>query len=260
MNRQPRYSPDGGWILYSALRGGNVDVWSLQPSTGAVRRLTDGPAVDYDPAFTPDGKHLIFSSDRSVHYEIWMADADGSGARQVSRDGVDAENATGTPDGKWIVYASADPKKFGIWKVHPDGTEPTMLFSGLGEWPEISPDGQYALFTFARLTEESAIKVVQIADGTLVDFSIRLGATTRRVEAVSGRARWMPDGKAIAFVSVDGKGRSGSSSRSSGPGGTRQRRAIRSPASTRTGRPRRSRSRRTERRSVSPSGSRSRAS
>ncbi len=51
--------------------------------------------------------------------------------------------------------------------------------------------------------------MVRIADGTLVDFSIRLGATTRRLEAVSGRARWMPDGKAIAFVSVDGKGRSG---------------------------------------------------
>jgi Tol biopolymer transport system component len=209
MNRQPRYSPDGEWIVYSALRGGNVDVWSLQPRTGAVRRLTDSPAVDYDPAFTPDGKHLIFSSNRSGSYEIWMADADGSGARQVTHDGVDAENATATPDGTWIVYASADPKKFGIWKVRADGTQPTMLFSGLGEWPEVSPDGQYALFTFARLTEESAIKVVRISDGAPVPFSIRLGATTRRVEQISGRARWMPDGKAIAFVSVNGEGSSG---------------------------------------------------
>ncbi|MFI5182565.1 MAG: protein kinase [Thermoanaerobaculia bacterium] len=209
MNRQPRYSPDGEWIVYSALRGGNVDVWSLQPRTGAVRRLTDSPAVDYDPAFTPDGRHLIFSSDRSGHFEIWMADADGSGARQVSHDGFDAENATAAPDGKWIVYASGNQKKFGIWKVRPDGGEETMLFSGLGEWPEVSPDGQYALFTFARQTEDSAVKVVRISDGTLVPFSIRLGATTRRAEQNSGRARWMPDGKAIAFASVDGKGRLG---------------------------------------------------
>ena len=209
MNRQPRYSPDGEWILYSALRGGNVDVWSLQPRTGAVRRLTDSAAVDFDPAFTPDGKHLIFSSDRSGHFEIWMADADGSGARQVTHDGFDAENATAAPDGKWLVYASANPKQFGIWKVRPDGSEATTLFSGLGEWPEVSPDGQYALFTFARQTEDSAIKVVRISDGTLVPFSIRLGATTRRVEQISGRARWMPDGKTIAFASVDGKARLG---------------------------------------------------
>ena len=209
INRQPRYSPDGEWIVYSALRGGNVDVWSLQPRTGAVRRLTDSPAVDYDPALTPDGKHLIFSSDRSGHYEIWMADADGSGARQVSHDGVDAENATATPDGRWIVYASGEKTKYGIWKVRPDGSEATNLFSGLGEWPEVSPDGQYALFTFARLTEDSAVRVVRISDGALVPFSIRLGATTRRAEAISGRARWTPDGRAIAFVSVDDKGRSG---------------------------------------------------
>ncbi len=209
MNRQPRYSPDGEWIVYSALRGGNVDVWSLQPRTGAVRRLTDSPSVDYDPALTPDGKHLVFSSDRSGNFEIWMADADGSGARQVTHDGVDAENATATPGGEWVIYASGDRKKFGIWKVRPDGSEPAILFSGLGEWPEVSPDGQYALFTFARLTEDSAVKVVRISDGTLLPFSIRLGATTRRVEQIAGRARWMPDGKAIAFVSVDAKGRVG---------------------------------------------------
>jgi serine/threonine protein kinase/Tol biopolymer transport system component len=209
MNRQPRYSPDGEWIVFSALRGGNVDVWSLQPRTGAVRRLTDSAAVDYDPAFTPDGKHLIFSSDRSGHFEIWIADADGSAARQVTHDGFDAENATASPDGKWLVYASANPKNFGIWKVRPDGSEATMLFSGLGEWPEVSPNGQYALFTFARQTEDSAVKVVRISDGTLVPFSIRLGATTRRVEQISGRARWMPDGKAVAFASADGKARLG---------------------------------------------------
>jgi Tol biopolymer transport system component len=209
MNRQPRYSPDGEWIIYSALRGGNVDVWSLQPRTGAVRRLTDSPAVDFDPAVTQDGKHLIFSSDRSGHFEIWMADADGSGARQVSRDGVDAENATATPDGTWLVYASGNPKKFGIWKVRSDGSEEAMLFSGLAEWPEVSPDGQYALFTFARETEDSAIRVVRISDGTLVPFSIRLGATTRRMEQISGRARWMPDGKAIAFAAADTNARLG---------------------------------------------------
>ena len=238
MNRQPRYSPDGEWIVYSALRGGNVDVWSLQPRTGAVRRLTDSPAVDYDPALTPDGKHLVFSSDRSGNYEIWMADADGSGARQVTHDGVDAENATATPDGEWIVYASGDRKKFGIWKVRPDGSEPTIallrprrMARGLARRPVRAlhvraPDGgqrgqgrpHFGWNAPAVLDPAGSHDPAGGADRGPCPVDAR-----RQGDRVRLRRRR--------------RGASGSSPRISCPGGTRRRRAGRSPGSSRTGWP-----------------------
>ncbi len=209
LNRQPRYSPDGGSIVFSALKGGNLDVWSLELASGALRRLTDSPAADFDPALTPDGKELIWSSDRGGHFEIWMANADGTGARQVSHDGKDAENATGTPDGRWIAYVSGgDPKSFGIWKVRTDGTQATRLTSGLVDWPEVSPDGRYVAYLSNRFTPQRAIRVLRFEDGSDVPFTIPLAPSVRSFEIV-GRMRWMPDGRSIAFLALDAERRYG---------------------------------------------------
>ena len=209
MNRQPRYSPDGEWIVYTSLRGGNVDIWELSPKTGTQKRLTDDPATDFDPALTPDGKSLVWSSNRSGNFEIWMANADGTGARQITHDGVDAENATATPDGRWVVYASADPKKLGLWKIHPDGSGASQLVAGGAGRAEVSPDGRHALFVTVRVSEKLEVRVVRIEDATVLPFAIRFGTTTSRLAGVTARARWMPDGRAIAFVDVDAEGRTG---------------------------------------------------
>jgi Tol biopolymer transport system component len=200
-DRQPVFAPDGEWVVFSSIRGGNMDLWAVSTRSGAVRRLTDDEASDWDPALTSDGKTLLWSSDRTGHFEIWRAEADGSGARQVSSDGVDAENPVATPDGRWIVYGSANPDKVGIWRVRPDGTEASRLAKP-GIQAEISPDGQYVLYNTG-----SRLRVCRL-DGTHVPFEISV--ERRRWTATTlGRSRWMPDGRAIAFVGQDEKGVNG---------------------------------------------------
>jgi len=90
MDRQPTFSPDGKWVLFSSNRSANLDLWKMSTETGAIRRITEDQADDWDPAFTPDGRHILWSSNRSGHFEIWMCAADGTEARQVSQDGFDA--------------------------------------------------------------------------------------------------------------------------------------------------------------------------
>ena len=101
-DRQPVYTRDGEWVVFSSSRSGNLDLWMTSTKTGAVRRITDDRAEDWDPGFTRDGSALIWSSNRSGHFEIWIAEPDGHAAQQLSNDGVDAENPTATPDGDWI--------------------------------------------------------------------------------------------------------------------------------------------------------------
>jgi Tol biopolymer transport system component/predicted Ser/Thr protein kinase len=211
-DRQPTVSPDGEWLLFSSNRSGNLDLWTFSLRTGALRQITDDPAQDWDPAFTPDGKHILWSSDRGGNLEVWIANSDGSGARQLSRDGSDAENPTATPDGSWITYASGNPAKNGIWKVRADGSSPVRLIPGSFSNAEVSPDGRFAtLLSLDRFKSTTTIRVAELETGRLVPFEIpvpyQVGPEASRI--LIGRSRWLPDGKAIAWVGEDENGLTG---------------------------------------------------
>jgi Tol biopolymer transport system component/tRNA A-37 threonylcarbamoyl transferase component Bud32 len=208
IDREPAYSPDGKHIVFASNRSGNMDVWQMVTETGTVNRVTDHPGVDYDPAYSQDGNRVIWSSNRSGHFEIYIAEADGSGARRVTDDGRDAENPTMTSDGKWIIYASYHPDKLGIWKIHPDGSGAVRLVAGSYFNAEASPDGEYALYLSSVRTDRNVIRVVRVSDGLKLPFEI-VCDIRRRSRQLIGRSRWMPDGKAIAFVGQDENGMNG---------------------------------------------------
>ena len=190
IDRQPFFSPDGEFVIFTSSRSGDVDLWEISLKTDALRRLTDHPAADWDPFVTRDGKYLLWSSNRSGPFEIWMAERDGSSPRQVSHDGYDAENPVMNPDG-WVLYASSNPEHPGIWKIRPDGTQPSLLVAGLLSWPDVSPDGQFVLYhALAGLQVGGGrIYVVRVADGRPVSF-----------EAQGSRARFSSDGHSIVYV------------------------------------------------------------
>jgi Tol biopolymer transport system component len=201
-DRQPTYSPDGQWVAFSSNRGGNLDIWAVNRVNGAVRRLTDDAADDWDPAYSPDGRRLLWGSNRSGPYEVWAANPEGSGPKQLSHDGQFAQNPQQSPDGRWIVYHSTNPAQSGLWRMRADGRDPVRLVEGAIQTPEISPDGRYVLFMDGLA---SKTRVVRIDDGQPAPFAIAV-AQSKNTTAVLGRARWMPDGRAIAFIDQDEHG------------------------------------------------------
>ncbi|HET7453642.1 MAG TPA: protein kinase, partial [Thermoanaerobaculia bacterium] len=173
IDRQPTYSPDGKRILFSSNRSGNLDLWTLETATGALRQVTDDGAQDWDPAFTVDGRHILWDSDRSGHLEVWMANDDGSGARQITQDGVDAENPTETADGKWIVYWSGSPEKRGIWKIRPDGNGAVRLVECDAVGTDVSPDGKYVLYVEQdRVNLRNTVHFIEVDSGRSVPLTI----------------------------------------------------------------------------------------
>ena len=206
-NRQPVYSPDGKWLVFSSDRAGNLDLWAASLTTGELRQLTDDAADDWDPGFSAGGR-LAWSSNRTGNFEIWTAEGDGSGARQLTHDGTDAENPSVSPDGRYVAYGSTRPREAGLWRMRADGTDAKLLVAGRIGIPEISHDGQYVLYIgFGARLKGSAIGVVRLEDGAAVPFEIEV-ETVRPTTANLGRAHWTPDGK-IAFLGQDERGING---------------------------------------------------
>ena len=204
IDRQPVYSADGEWVMFSSNRSGNLELWKASTTTGAIRRLTDDPTQDWDPAFTPDGKGILWSSSRDGHFEIWTGNVDGTGARRVTDDGVDAENPTMTPDGQWVVYNSSNPAKSGIWKVRADGTEATRLVPGFWSTPEVSPDGQWV--AFRTRTRPRVLRIARLSDGRLEAMTMRAAASTYENDM---RPHWHAGGREILFNGAAEDGRFG---------------------------------------------------
>jgi WD40 repeat protein len=189
IDRQPYYSPDGLSAVFSTSRSGEVDLWEVSTVNNSLRRLTDHPAVDWDPFVTYDNKYLLWSSNRSGNFEVWVADRDGTAPRQVTHDGYDADNPVATRAG-WVIYATNSPAHPGLWKVRLDGTQPSQVVSGSVVWPDVSPDGQFALYhSVSGAQGRRHISVVRLADGAPAKFS-----------ADGVRARFSPDGHSILYL------------------------------------------------------------
>ena len=59
------------------------------------------------------------------------------------------------------------------------------------------------------LPDSLAIRVVRLEDGSPVDFEIRIPVRNQYTSGSLGRLRWMPDGRAIAFLGQNEKGTNG---------------------------------------------------
>jgi serine/threonine protein kinase len=203
IDRQPSYSADGRRIVFTSDRSGNADVWEITLETGAVRRLTDDPAVDWDPMLLADGS-LLWSSSRSGHFEAWHAAVDGGGARQVTTDGFDAENPSAPRDAGWIYYDSSHPEKEGLWRVRPDGSNAAKVIGGETAHPEVSADGEYVLY---HRPEEgggtATVEVLRVSDGVVFPL-------VRGLQGFDpGRARWLGNTRTVVYSADDGRGRAG---------------------------------------------------
>src|SRR5438270_5891758 len=58
--QNPKFSPDGSLIAFSAQYGGNTDVYVVSAAGGEPKRLTWHPGADVVQGWTPDGKTIVF--------------------------------------------------------------------------------------------------------------------------------------------------------------------------------------------------------
>ena len=103
----PKLSPDGRTVAFSAEYSGNVDVYVVPVEGGQPKRLTWHPGADMVQGWTPDGKSVVFSSTRaalapSAAPRLWTIGIDGGAETALPMPR--AYQGKISPDGKRIAY------------------------------------------------------------------------------------------------------------------------------------------------------------
>ncbi len=238
-------SPDGSRVLYVLSQWdmkenlANTDIWMISARGGEPVKLTNGPKRDYSPRWSPDGRIVAFLSDRPEkgsrtgssddgrdRTQIYLINPNGGEAWRLTDSKTEVTFFQWSADGKRIAYIAPDTltseeerkrkekddasvveEKFQmshISVIDIDSREVVRRTSGSFHVDNVSwsPDGKWLTFS-ARPTP----KVPDIFNTDVYIVSADSGKPRKIVErpGPDNNPRFSPDGKVVAFVSMDGK-------------------------------------------------------
>ncbi len=107
-NTQPRFSPDGRFVLFASTRsGGRHQLFRVRVSDGGgAKQLTFRQNGALMPTFSPDGRRIAFVASSAGWPAVWTMNADGGGLRVVARHvGRVVAYPRFSPDGKRVLYS-----------------------------------------------------------------------------------------------------------------------------------------------------------
>ncbi len=182
LTRTPGYdaeatvSPDGQKIVFTSVRDGDLEIYTMNIDGSHVQRLTIEVGYDGGAFFSPDSKRIVYrashlSNEKAINryreklaqhlveprqLEIFVMDADGSFKTQITHNGAANFCPFFHPNGRQIIFASnqGDPKgrNFDLYLINTDGTGQQQItfnetFDG---FPMFSRDGSKLVFASNR--------------------------------------------------------------------------------------------------------------
>jgi Tol biopolymer transport system component len=85
--RDPAFSPDGEWIVYSAPTRQEWKLYRIRPDGSGRKAMGRGAFDELQPSFSPDGRLVVYVSDDGVNKRIYLRRFDGTGDRVLLEAG-----------------------------------------------------------------------------------------------------------------------------------------------------------------------------
>jgi eukaryotic-like serine/threonine-protein kinase len=206
--KHPKWSGDTETLIYCSVEAGkNYTLWQIPFSTkegkasGASEPLTVGRGRDTQAAVSPDGKSIAFSAlDVSFNLEALPFDAESGQAidrPQPITTGSDLIYfLSSSPDGTATVFESHRGATSFIWRVD-HGSPPVQLTADpkyADSYPRWAPDGRFVAFNRIPANDVNATQDLWLMAAD--------GANPQRLIEKAGYATWMPDGRALTYLSL----------------------------------------------------------
>jgi eukaryotic-like serine/threonine-protein kinase len=196
-------SPDGQSVLIVEMDLGSWLPCRVVPFDGSSpgTRVGPQPAQCTDAAWSPDGKWMYLSANTGDGYHIWRQRFPDGTPEQVTSGATEEQGLSFAPDGRSFV-TSVGLSESTLW-VHDALGDRQITSEGFAFLPSFSGDGKTLYYLVRSGTSR------RFVSGELWSVSLVTGRTTRVLpDYLMEHYNVSPDGKRIAFLSVDEAGHS----------------------------------------------------
>ncbi len=175
-NAEATLSADGKKIVFTSMRDGDLDIYTMNADGSGARRLTQEVGYDGGPFFSPDGNWIVYrahhptAAEEVARYktllaqelveptkmDLYLMRTDGSDRHQVTRLPGASFAPSFFPDSQRIIFASnyesPGSSQFELYAIDRNGNhlERVTFVGGFNAFPVFSPDGRKLVFASNR--------------------------------------------------------------------------------------------------------------
>jgi Tol biopolymer transport system component/DNA-binding winged helix-turn-helix (wHTH) protein len=205
--REPAWSADGRWVVYTSDAAGNADLWKQRLGDPDPKQLTSSPFNETQPAWSPDGRYIVFRSERDGG-GLYLIPAEGGAERMISNFGYEP---LWSPDSTRVIFKRSDvlpdlPTIYvaGLDAKPPQPVRPDVLGQFISLHAAWHPDGRHVSIWGSMRRGGMTFLTVPLDGGTVVAPEMSTQVERDLTSLSPGKFVWSRSGRHIYFEASAG--------------------------------------------------------
>ena len=167
---QPRISPDGRKLAFTAQLRGTADIWVHDLASAATTQVTTDPDYDENASWSPDGRALAYQGSTATGRALVVTTIDGSDGRRSIAPDERASMGRFMPDSRRLLFSRSSSggldRELAVIDINrPDAATPLTRDPGAEQQPAASPHGKWLAFVSDLTSRQEVVLTRLVNDG-----------------------------------------------------------------------------------------------